>query len=352
MSLPVISKHVGINPNPCGADGQVVSASERVNWANVRKWENELLNLLIDTGGAVIDDATGDLHLHDGDAMYGILQNTVIKFRLLATLTRVSDGGTGQALIQLQRWNRSANPPLGQESGDWEDGMRVDANGATIADPQITGIDYFDHWSGVTGDEGWCRLLTPLNDSLGQPSGITSGQAAAIIWMKSEDEETPALPDIAHVVQVNHSGGTAGHLKEPNASNYHPGRIVTFVDGTKANGADIWILFVDHYDTDAGDVIAEQGRFYGPARKAGEATVSADTRPLYVCHVSEHQFLAQATGAVTKGNSENFTLYHSSTETSSGITVNAQCKFNAYTANKWAIVTRINGQYYANQVEC
>lgn len=327
MSKPVIRKEVGINPDPCDSGYDKLGPTERRNWQNSMLHHSNFIQFVDNIGGPIGGDTTNfyesftnvspSVIINDNQTnnyvSYALYQSLVVRFKLRATLTT---GGSASAYPQYAA-GPAPNPV-------WTD---------ITNEPNFKVYDSDSQWSGSTGDIGFARRF--WGDSEG----------AEIIWMEPNGSSLK-------MVQVNHSGGTAGHLKAANASGVHPGRIVTFTNGTKANSSDIWILFVDHYDTDTGAVVAEQGRFYGPALLSGTLTVSSDARPLYVCHVSEHQYLAQSTSAVTKGSSGTFKLYHTSTEADSGLTVTAECKFNAYTANKWAIVTRINGQYYANQIEC
>lgn len=100
-------------------------------------------------------------------------------------------------------------------------------------------------------------------------------------WELLADSTTSA--NELDVVQVHWSGVTEGDYVFPNASGVHEGQIRRVIGGTLTTLGTCWILLVDEYDQVLGNVPARQDDYYGPARKSGEYTVGADTRPLYVC---------------------------------------------------------------------
>lgn len=96
----------------------------------------------------------------------------------------------------------------------------------------------------------------------------------------------PNYPRLPNILQVYHSGNTSGESVMPNASGLHPGRIARYVAGTLTKPGpgtqDCWILFVDDWDTVAGQVSAINYDYYGPGRLSGMETVSASAFPIYI----------------------------------------------------------------------
>lgn len=84
------------------------------------------------------------------------------------------------------------------------------------------------------------------------------------------------------IVRVYHSGSTVGEDVAANASGVHPGTVKRVVAGVMTEIEECWILFVDEYDAEAGTIKAVNGDYYGPARRSGQFTHSAITKPLYV----------------------------------------------------------------------
>jgi hypothetical protein len=97
--------------------------------------------------------------------------------------------------------------------------------------------------------------------------------------------------DTVDTVQVFHSLGSQGKVVQPNASNFHPGRVKTWNGTELETGADIWIRFVDNNDIDLGYVYSFDGETYGPARLTGTHTIGGDTRPLYTVSINAQTFL-------------------------------------------------------------
>jgi hypothetical protein len=124
---------------------------------------------------------------------------------------------------------------------------------------------------------------------LHKPTGETPPETReCVVQLMDEGGEA------TEIVEVYHSSADPGEIVEANASNVHPGRIKRF---SEADGMetfeDIWICFTDNFDTWAGDVLAVQNEYYGPAKPSGPFTVgvdeAADTRTLYlVTHGERH----------------------------------------------------------------
>lgn len=102
----------------------------------------------------------------------------------------------------------------------------------------------------------------------------------------------PNYPRLPNIVQVSHAGGTAGNSVQPDATanpppnggagvSLHSGYVKRFVGGGMATLDPCWILFVDNFDVNNGNVQAIQGEYYGPARLSGVATVSTQLLPVY-----------------------------------------------------------------------
>lgn len=159
--------------------------------------------------------------------------------------------------------------------------------------------------------------------------------------------QTDSGGETDQIIQLNHASATAGDIVAANASGVHPARIKTWNGSGYTNSTAVWLLLTDYYDVDAGDVIGEHGKYYGPAKLAGTLTVSSDTRPLYIAQVGDQTFVGQCASAVAKGASGTFKLYHRATETDSGITKSAKATGVAIVANKFVTVQRISGHWKA-----
>jgi hypothetical protein len=134
--------------------------------------------------------------------------------------------------------------------------------------------------------------------------------------------------DSVEIVEVYHQSTTDGRIVEANASGYHPGRIRT-PNGTDTYsvGADVWIQFAEGFDghpNDDGAIVAVQGEYYGPAKKAAGTfdLVTGEThdeRPVYVPICDERSFVAVSGSPIAKGDVGTVALLHSTTFTSAGI---------------------------------
>jgi len=88
--------------------------------------------------------------------------------------------------------------------------------------------------------------------------------------------------DYVDCVQVYHSGEPAYAVVEANADGVHPGLVKRVISETMTEIAPCWILFVDQYDTNVGNVPAINTDYYGPARYSGTYTVGETTLDLLV----------------------------------------------------------------------
>lgn len=98
----------------------------------------------------------------------------------------------------------------------------------------------------------------------------------------------PNYPRLPNVVQVVHGSGDVGTTVAPDQANdagvlFHGGFVKRFVAGQMATMDPCWILFIDDYETKAGNVTASQADYYGPARLSGQTTCGGIQLPVYVC---------------------------------------------------------------------
>ncbi len=92
----------------------------------------------------------------------------------------------------------------------------------------------------------------------------------------------PNYPRIANIVRVYDSGSAFGAVVSPNASGLHDAKVRRWVGGSMAELDPCWLLLVDDFDTEAGQVAAINGHYYGPARLSGLETDSSDQRAIYL----------------------------------------------------------------------
>lgn len=101
----------------------------------------------------------------------------------------------------------------------------------------------------------------------------------------------PNYPRLPNIVQVNHSGASAGDTVAANADGFHKGRVRRWVAGEMAILEDCWIRFVDDHDNLDGQVDSVQGELYGPARLCGIATSGGETLPVYLVRQSAGSYV-------------------------------------------------------------
>jgi hypothetical protein len=182
---------------------------------------------------------------------------------------------------------------------------------------------------------------------------------------------------IAHV-NADNSLKPAGTLLKPidvGGTKLHPATIEhRDAEGTLTSQSQkAYVLFRD-YPTDGGNVVAEQGRIYGPCQfigvseeqdqgeedgesaDDGESSGAPDTeRPVFAAHIGDQEYLAKPTGtSVSKGATGDFELY-SRDEQATGIIQAAKAlagEIPESTPKKWCIVKRLNRQWYASRWEC
>lgn len=92
----------------------------------------------------------------------------------------------------------------------------------------------------------------------------------------------PNYPRLPQVVKVHHTSGSPspGDSVSPNADGYHPGYVYRMVDGVYTELEQCWVLLIDQYETNLGQVDAIQDEYY-VARLMGIRTCDGDTRPQY-----------------------------------------------------------------------
>lgn len=163
----------------------------------------------------------------------------------------------------------------------------------------------------------------------------------------------PNYPRVAKMVQVYHSATTDGNVVAANADGLHPGRVRIWAADAMATWGDCWIKFTDDFDDAAGDVLAVQEEFYGPAVLSGIETSSATVKPVYLCECSERMFIGKADSTLTAGSSAGtFSVYHSTTLADSTLNRTAKAVGEDVTSGKWAAISRVAGVWIATQLEC
>lgn len=216
--------------------------------------------------------------------------------------------GLQQVTVTRNRWSDS--PVV----SPYEDGLRVE-----FTDPFAQWMVAIDYWAEMR----------------------QSYASGAFLRVAHEDKADGALLDAVEI---------------SNDVFAHPSGLMKYEGGTWNIGPHAYLQFVD-YQGDNFNVIAEQGRIYGPCQLVGELAVDETDepdRPLYLCAIGDQEYLAKTVslnGTVAKGDSEAFQLY-SRSEEPQGITVMAKAQFGSITRGKWCIVKRLNRVWYASQVEC
>jgi hypothetical protein len=155
-----------------------------------------------------------------------------------------------------------------------------------------------------------------------------------------------------------------GDLCTATANGFHLGEIVTWnsLTGVFDDSGQCWFRFIDFESVDAGQVIAEYGRNYGPLILAGVAVDDIDgdatELPLYLGEVGEQTFLAKLDAdaesgtTIAKGVTRTFSLYHRETEVDSGCNRDAEALNEITEEAEWSVVKRMrNGKWYAWAVE-
>jgi hypothetical protein len=204
--------------------------------------------------------------------------------------------------------------------------------------------DTTNRWQALTDDAQRRRIYSTIEYVTGDASDFVPCwyNARARRW---EVISKPSS-DVVEVVQLNHASATAGDIVEANASGFHAARIKLWNGAGFTNSTAIWLLLVDYYDVDAGAVIGEQGKYYGPAKFVGTATHSADTRPLYLAKVGNEQFIGKPDADIAKAASGAVSLWHRATEADSNINKTCQALAAAVTQDKYVVVNRTAGQWY------
>lgn len=113
----------------------------------------------------------------------------------------------------------------------------------------------------------------------------TENYAAADLARRSYPNY-PRLPNIVQIAAVAESASeedpAAGTTVQPDSDGLHKARVKRWVGGQMTTIEDCYVLFVDDYDNNQGQVSAIQGEYYGPARLSGIAGPNTDERPLYL----------------------------------------------------------------------
>lgn len=165
---------------------------------------------------------------------------------------------------------------------NWDDGEGLNDFGGTvtewIAKPEyVRNMDEFKEGC-LTNSEQVTNITTAKSNILPPDLGQHS---------------YPNYPRLPNIVQVYHSGASAGDYVEPNASNLHPGRVKRVTNQVMTTYEDCWILFVNDYDNLAGDFRAIDGEYYY-GRLTGQASHAGTKLPLYVVATWEEFLMARA----------------------------------------------------------
>lgn len=140
------------------------------------------------------------------------------------------------------------------------------------------------------------ELITGLST---EPTGGVNWLTASAISPEVERYSPPDLgrstyptyPRLPNVVQVYHSVGTQGQSVDPDGTapgsgaKLHSGRVKRWVANDMATYDDCWILFVDDYDNNLGDLTAVDGEYYY-GRLSG-MTTSGSAKPVYLVKKSD-----------------------------------------------------------------
>jgi hypothetical protein len=153
-------------------------------------------------------------------------------------------------------------------------------------------------WEGRSGE----KIDSTLDVEAYSEAGATAGEFVVMRWIEDDWELDQPGGETTEIVEVYHSGASPGDVVEANASNVHPGRIKRFSesDGMETFD-DIWIGFTDNFDVWAGNVLAVQNEYYGPAKPSGSFTVGEDTRTLYLVTHGERHWDAFAYDEIVAG---------------------------------------------------
>lgn len=121
----------------------------------------------------------------------------------------------------------------------------------------------------------------------------------------------------SQIVQVWHDSATTFNVVEANADGLHKARIIrpagddgrTLQGTTATDYEECWLLFVDDYDVVAGDVLAVQGAYYGPARANGVTLSESSLLPLYTVFGCKKSALGKLDEALLEGGSATVSIY-------------------------------------------
>lgn len=165
--------------------------------------------------------------------------------------------------------------------------LQTDAAPGEVVPAMVSGVTPCKLSVTATSDE-FADIET--NTALDQTRWLKTGSSgsAQILYQPEVTGEQWGVVRISNrpvsvdIVQVYHSSSGQYDVVSANGDGLHSGRIKRVVDGTMTTFDNIWILFVDEFDTLTGNVVAINQDYYGPARYSGTFTSGADQRPLYV----------------------------------------------------------------------
>lgn len=139
-----------------------------------------------------------------------------------------------------------------------------------VAGPELA-VDYRDGY--VWFDK---EIVTPENEQYGPPD---YGR-----------HTTPSYPRLPNIVQIYNDQFDPGAIVQPNADGFHIGKVKRWVKNNMESPDDpnfCWILFVDDYDNNLGQVSGKNRDYYGPARLSGVTTSDGQRLPVYLVRSTE-----------------------------------------------------------------
>jgi hypothetical protein len=230
--------------------------------------------------------------------------------------------------------------------------------------------------TGVTFENAgncWLLLTNEWGEVAGNVPAVNHQYYGPAKYVGINDFDGESLPTYVYcrselateIIEVTHESVTNGDVVEA-TDGYHPARIRRRIaDGSYADGGAVWLQFVTafaNYGAVAGEMLAVQGQYYGPARYSrtwdkveneGEEDESHDKRPVYVCECSELSFLGEFEDNVTSGSSAGtFKIFHSRTLADSGFRKEVNTWGSNATAGKKGAIQYVAGRWVGSQTGC
>ena len=185
--------------------------------------------------------------------------------------TQVNPGGTIKA-IMFRNW----------DDGVDDDGVLLNPYGGTVTE-WIAKVDFVGNQNEFLNNQ---LITEPIKQQ-----SVFDTYMSADLGRKSY----PNYPRLSQVVRIEASGGySAGALVSPNADGFHAGNVYRMVNGVMTQLEFCWILLLDMYGDNAGQVKGVQHQYY-LGRLMGQKDSGGIQRPLYVVQQVYPRGLAIAT---------------------------------------------------------